>query len=611
MDAAGSTRESHGAGIGERSVRGSIAPREVILGRYDEIDFKPPAGVRDEAKLGLEWRREHGRGGTEVGVARARDLSNGKTISPETAKRMFSYFERHEVDKKGEGYSPGEPGFPSAGRIAWALWGGDAGFAWARKLVKQMEAADKRAAKSDAYAVPSIGRALALRSMIGLTGEGAEERTGWIHVAYPGTWEGHPDGAFTLDAAAFRACIESFEGQSNPIPVDYEHASVRDVAKAPAAGWVQALELRDDDLWAFVEWTEDAAREIRSGAYRYSSGVFVFGKPDRKTGDPIDCSLHSIALTNTPFIDGQTPIALSQRMALREESKKMMIKREDLEEILSKLSGDELDPEQLHKAVDAAEALAEAQNPEAAKAEGEEYEAQDEVEDEKTEEAEKVEARYKPKRALADMNGEPKEEMIEAQEEPSMDAGAMLASFEEVASQMGKDLAGLLAYLREMVTGESQLAANPAALSAEVAALKATVSSYGKQLEKYRKRDEAEAKSRREAEQRALSAEVDEMVKTGMIVRADVKAWRELALADATRFRSLKGTLRPAVPTGREASATPGTKSTASTAGDSLDMSEPRVRALADRFRKQWKVTDEARVTQLVRNALKIQGSAG
>jgi hypothetical protein len=112
--------------------------------KYDHIDFKPPVGVRAEAKKGLEWRDEHNRGGTMVGVARARDLSNGKNISADTAKRMNSYFARHAVDKKGKGWSPGEDGFPSAGRIAWALWGGDAGEAWAGKLVRQIEAADKK-----------------------------------------------------------------------------------------------------------------------------------------------------------------------------------------------------------------------------------------------------------------------------------------------------------------------------------------------------------------------------------------------------------------------------------------------------------------------------------
>ena len=113
------------------------------MARYDHIDFSPPAGVRSEAQKGLDWRAEYGRGGTAVGVARARDLSNGTNISPDTAKRMASYFARHEVDKQGEGWSPGEDGFPSAGRIAWALWGGDAGQAFASKLVKQINAADE------------------------------------------------------------------------------------------------------------------------------------------------------------------------------------------------------------------------------------------------------------------------------------------------------------------------------------------------------------------------------------------------------------------------------------------------------------------------------------
>jgi len=114
-----------------------------MAARYDHIDFTPPGGVREEAQKGLDWRSEFGRGGTAVGIARARDLSNGKTISPDTARRMKAYFDRHEVDKQGEGWSPGEDGFPSNGRIAWALWGSDAGYAWARKLVEQLNAADE------------------------------------------------------------------------------------------------------------------------------------------------------------------------------------------------------------------------------------------------------------------------------------------------------------------------------------------------------------------------------------------------------------------------------------------------------------------------------------
>lgn len=100
--------------------------------------FVPPQAVRNNAKRGLELREKHGRGGTAVGVARARDLSNGASISYDTIKRMNSYFARHEVDKKGEGW-----GKDSAGYIAWLLWGGDAGWSWARGIIRSQESKEK------------------------------------------------------------------------------------------------------------------------------------------------------------------------------------------------------------------------------------------------------------------------------------------------------------------------------------------------------------------------------------------------------------------------------------------------------------------------------------
>jgi lambda family phage portal protein len=111
---------------------------QVETSEFQADQHKPTKGMIEEAKRGLEWRREHNRGGTAVGVARARDISNGDNLSDDTVKRMHSYFSRHEVDKKGKGFSPGEDGFPSAGRIAWALWGGDAGQTWAAAKVEQI-----------------------------------------------------------------------------------------------------------------------------------------------------------------------------------------------------------------------------------------------------------------------------------------------------------------------------------------------------------------------------------------------------------------------------------------------------------------------------------------
>lgn len=110
----------------------------------DEIDTKPTNEMVSEAARGLELRREYGRGGTEVGVARARDISNGKNLSIDTIKRMYSFFSRHEkATKGGKGYKSGDEGYPSRGKIAWLLWGGDAGFAWSERKVQEIENVEK------------------------------------------------------------------------------------------------------------------------------------------------------------------------------------------------------------------------------------------------------------------------------------------------------------------------------------------------------------------------------------------------------------------------------------------------------------------------------------
>ena len=104
-----------------------------------DINTVPTNSMAEEAARGLEWRRKYKRGGTAVGVARANQLMNKERLSISTVKRMHSYFSRHEVDKRAEGFRQGEKGYPSAGRIAWALWGGDAGQSWAKKVRDQIE----------------------------------------------------------------------------------------------------------------------------------------------------------------------------------------------------------------------------------------------------------------------------------------------------------------------------------------------------------------------------------------------------------------------------------------------------------------------------------------
>ena len=117
-------------------------------GLYDDLDFTIPKGAKEEARRGLEWRKEFGRGGTEVGIASARYIANTSVASPQKVRKIAQYFPRHEVDKRAEGYRQGEDGYPSNGRIAWALWGGEAGKSWSQKLVRAMNKRDEKASSA-------------------------------------------------------------------------------------------------------------------------------------------------------------------------------------------------------------------------------------------------------------------------------------------------------------------------------------------------------------------------------------------------------------------------------------------------------------------------------
>jgi hypothetical protein len=114
-----------------------VYPCKHLMLRSDT--FKPPIAVQKAAARGLRLRGLHGRGGTDIGVARARDLSNGRSLPLDTVKRMHSYFSRHEIDKKGKDFDSTVS--PSAGKIAWLLWGGDPGQRWAAGIAERAKKA--------------------------------------------------------------------------------------------------------------------------------------------------------------------------------------------------------------------------------------------------------------------------------------------------------------------------------------------------------------------------------------------------------------------------------------------------------------------------------------
>lgn len=101
--------------------------------------YRPPKLVQEAAQRALDWIKEGyaGDGFTAVGRARAAQLARGAEVSEDTVNRMRSYFARHQNDKKAQGFSRGEPGFPSPGRVAWDAWGGDPGEIWVNGLRKE------------------------------------------------------------------------------------------------------------------------------------------------------------------------------------------------------------------------------------------------------------------------------------------------------------------------------------------------------------------------------------------------------------------------------------------------------------------------------------------
>jgi hypothetical protein len=120
-----------------------VNPVKQNLEKAESDTFTPPAAVAVEAKRALAWIKEGKAGGgfTDVGRARAAQLAGRRPVSLRTVKRMNSFFSRHEVDKKAEGFSRGEKNYPSAGRVAWDAWGGDAGFSWVRGILSSVEKA--------------------------------------------------------------------------------------------------------------------------------------------------------------------------------------------------------------------------------------------------------------------------------------------------------------------------------------------------------------------------------------------------------------------------------------------------------------------------------------
>jgi hypothetical protein len=96
------------------------------------VSFTPPPEVRKQAKMGIKCLNKGSKAGTRVGRYRATQLSNGKPVSLNTIKRMYSFFKRHEGNQRYTGEPCNDRGY-----VSWLLWGGDAGYEWSESILKE------------------------------------------------------------------------------------------------------------------------------------------------------------------------------------------------------------------------------------------------------------------------------------------------------------------------------------------------------------------------------------------------------------------------------------------------------------------------------------------
>ncbi len=143
-----------------------------------------------------------------------------------------------------------------------------------------------------------------------------KKRDGWLKIGTTGRWEGHIAGAFELEERDYKQMLFNAEERGLDIVVDYEHATIYNPDKAPAAGWISIepilLKVEDGNLYCKIDWTQTAAAHIDQKEYKYLSPVFAPNSYDQKTDKNIGWTLHSVALTNKPFLSELDAIANKQ-----------------------------------------------------------------------------------------------------------------------------------------------------------------------------------------------------------------------------------------------------------------------------------------------------------
>ena len=168
-----------------------------------DINLMPTDGMRKEAERYREWKKEGEGGGTDVARTRATQILSGNELSPDTVITMNAWFARHESDKSGKGYRPGEDGYPSNGRVAWAAWGGNPGQTWSRSKSNSIKKARERSMAEETTTVEERAEpdALSVGDFVSWNSSGGRARGKIDRITRDGSID-VPDSSFTITGTA-------------------------------------------------------------------------------------------------------------------------------------------------------------------------------------------------------------------------------------------------------------------------------------------------------------------------------------------------------------------------------------------------------------------------
>jgi len=211
-----------------------------------------------------------------------------------------------------------------AAKIAWAAvkkgWK-KVGEKWVRKQASELKVPNKFYGSTT--------------DLVGLGLDPTSNNSSEIEILKVGNWEHPIYGELIITEERLKRFKENFDlGIRKGVAIDVEHKS-----DEGAVGWVKNLTIKDDSLFALVEWTNEGIQLIRNKKFRFFSPEFDDYYEDAKTGEEFRDVLIGGAITNRPFLQDLQEVVLSENSIIEGFKKKggednKFMKKEELKEKL-------------------------------------------------------------------------------------------------------------------------------------------------------------------------------------------------------------------------------------------------------------------------------------